>query len=246
MTATPKLRAVAAMILNALDRDAADGKPVRREMAQALREALANEKPELVVGRPYTSTRGFGVMTYIGETNDIDGWLPTFRLQDGRTKAYSYDSLSSALEEFAREVEPECGNCFEGKSDMDHVCRKCGGSGKAEPAPAQDEQEFNTSDGDLTELLNIAADMVKGVGGGMDLGIYFVTVLERVEERLAARPAQTAQQPGQSEELAWKVLQAATDALDRRAAPHAWISQAWNAGSEVITSRRPVAGGRDE
>ncbi|OMG61507.1 hypothetical protein AUR59_020325 [Stutzerimonas balearica] len=54
----------------------------------------------------------------------------------------------------------------------------------------------------------------------------------------AAPIAQTAPQPEQSEELAWKVLQAATDALDRRAAPHAWISQAWNAGSEVITSRR--------
>lgn len=65
-------------------------------------------------------------------------------------------------------------------------------------------------------------------------------------EVYAAPIAQTAPQPEQSEELAWKVLQATTDALDRRAAPHAWISQAWNAGSEVITSRRPVAGGRDE
>jgi len=55
---------------------------------------------------------------------------------------------------------------------------------------------------------------------------------------VAALPAQTEQQPGQSEELAWKVLEAATDALDRRAAPHAWIFQAWGAGSEVITSRR--------
>jgi hypothetical protein len=62
--------------------------------------------------------------------------------------------------------------------------------------------------------------------------------LEPGTDLYAAPVAQTAPQPEQSEELAWKVLQAATDALDRRAAPHAWISQAWNAGSEVITSRR--------
>lgn len=24
----------------------------------------------------------------------------------------------------------ECGNCFDGKSDMQHACRKCGGTGK--------------------------------------------------------------------------------------------------------------------
>lgn len=59
-------------------------------------------------------------------------------------------------------------------------------------------------------------------------------------EPIELAPAQTEQQPEQSEELAWKVLQAATDALDRRAAPHAWISQAWNAGAEVITSRRTL------
>lgn len=29
--------------------------------------------------------------------------------------------------------ELECGNCFEGKSDMDHDCRKCGGTGIAKP-----------------------------------------------------------------------------------------------------------------
>lgn len=50
--------------------------------------------------------------------------------------------------------------------------------------------------------------------------------------------AQTVPQPEQSEELAWEVLKAATDILDRRAAPHAWVSQAWAAGSKVITSRR--------
>lgn len=69
------------------------------------------------------------------------------------------------------------------------------GQAAVEQAAAQDEREFNTSDSDLTELLNIAADMLKGVGGGMDLGIYFATVLERVEQRLATNPAQTEQQP---------------------------------------------------
>lgn len=69
------------------------------------------------------------------------------------------------------------------------------GQAAVEQATAQDEREFNTSDSDLTELLNIAADMLKGVGGGMDLGIYFATVLERVEQRLSTSPAQTEQQP---------------------------------------------------
>jgi hypothetical protein len=34
------------------------------------------------------------------------------------------------------QVEPakECGNCFEGKSDMDHACRACGGTGVANTA----------------------------------------------------------------------------------------------------------------
>lgn len=30
---------------------------------------------------------------------------------------------------------PDCPNCFEGKSDMDHVCRECGGTGVAPAAP---------------------------------------------------------------------------------------------------------------
>ena len=30
----------------------------------------------------------------------------------------------------------ECGNCFEGKSDMDHDCRKCGGTGAAQALDA--------------------------------------------------------------------------------------------------------------
>lgn len=28
-------------------------------------------------------------------------------------------------------AESDCGNCFEGKSDLDHTCRECGGAGQA-------------------------------------------------------------------------------------------------------------------
>lgn len=82
------------------------------------------------------------------------------------------------------------------KKLLKHARKKSALSQLAEPAPAQDEREFNTSDDDLTKLLNIAADLVKG-NGGMDLGVWFAQVLERVETRLT-RPAQTAPQPEQS------------------------------------------------
>lgn len=42
------------------------------------------------------------------------------------------------------------------------------------------------------------------------------------------------------EELAWSALKAATDQFDRRAAPHAWMSEAWAAGSKVITDHRAM------
>jgi len=93
------------------------------------------------------------------------------------------------------------------------------GQAAVEQAPAQDEREAFEAWVRSENAAGCVADMKRGW-------------MAR-----AASPAQT-EQPEQSEELAWKVLQAATDALDRRAAPHAWISQAWNAGSEVITSRR--------
>lgn len=41
-----------------------------------------------------------------------------------------------------------------------------------------------------------------------------------------------------SEAELWKVLDAATGILDRRAAPYAWVSEAYNAGAEVIIHRR--------
>ena len=69
-------------------------------------------------------------------------------------------------------------------------------------------------------------------------GRAYNEALEDVELLNAAPIAQTAPQPEQSEEIAWDTLKAATDILERRAAPHAWISLAWEAGSKVITSRR--------
>src|SRR5690606_7562002 len=97
-----------------------------------------------------------------------------------------------ALGALSQQAEPVCDWCAGAGHDFyGDKCIYC----KSEPSPAQDEREFNTSDSDLTELLNIAADMLKGVGGGMDLGIYFAAVLERVERRLADLPAQTEQQP---------------------------------------------------
>lgn len=41
-----------------------------------------------------------------------------------------------------------------------------------------------------------------------------------------------------SEAELWAVLDAATGILDRRAAPHAWVSEAHNAGAKVIIDRR--------
>ena len=41
-----------------------------------------------------------------------------------------------------------------------------------------------------------------------------------------------------SENDLWQVLEACTDILERRAAPHVWVSQAWNAGREVIMRHR--------
>lgn len=60
------------------------------------------EVAKLTIGQFYTSTCGFGRMEYIGTTYDIDGYLPTFRAQNGKTKAYSHDQLASRFEEFAR------------------------------------------------------------------------------------------------------------------------------------------------
>jgi len=51
----------------------------------------------LVIGNTYQSARGFGVMTYIGETPGIDGYLPTFRKKDGGLKAYNHNQLASVL-----------------------------------------------------------------------------------------------------------------------------------------------------
>ena len=44
--------------------------------------------------------------------------------------------------------------------------------------PEIDQPEFATNDHELTSLLNIVAELAKG-NGSMDLGIYFVEMLER-------------------------------------------------------------------
>ena len=68
-------------------------------------------RPQLTIGHTYTSSRGFGRMTYLGETHDIDGWLPTFRTQEGMHKHYRHDQLPSALIEFAASsVAPSAGS----------------------------------------------------------------------------------------------------------------------------------------
>ena len=44
------------------------------------------------------------------------------------------DARVLELEAQLEAVGAECGNCFEGKSDKEHVCRKCGGTGNTQPA----------------------------------------------------------------------------------------------------------------
>ena len=56
---------------------------------------------QLVIGSTYESSRGFGRLLYLGETHDIDGYLPTFRTTKGDLKFYGYDQLPIALVEFA-------------------------------------------------------------------------------------------------------------------------------------------------
>jgi hypothetical protein len=68
----------------------------------AERTALQEQVPvQLVIGSTYESSRGFGRLLYMGETYDIDGWLPTFRMTNGTEKFYRHDKLHSAIKEFA-------------------------------------------------------------------------------------------------------------------------------------------------
>jgi hypothetical protein len=67
---------------------------------------VAEPAVRLEIGQTYTSTVGFGPMTFIGETHDIDGWLPTFRARDGRKKAYSHDRIPEVFAEFQRPSSP--------------------------------------------------------------------------------------------------------------------------------------------
>jgi len=119
--------------------------------------------------------------------------LPGATFQHAAEVAVMYTLELIARRQWA---EPECGNCFEGKSDMDHVCRKCGGSGKAEPAPAQD------------ELLSGFCQWYRGKNG---YAPYHPRGSEGAEAFAAGaewqrnRPAQTEQQPVAVPE-GWKLV----------------------------------------
>lgn len=68
------------------------------------------------------------------------GKAPDFNLLDAANAQISelqfqLSAIGAGGVEKLRKREQECGNCFEGKSDLDHTCRKCGGSGAA---PAQE------------------------------------------------------------------------------------------------------------
>ncbi len=81
----------------------------------------------------------------------------------------------------AGSVTAECGNCFEGKSDFDHVCKKCRGSGKAADSVLEDAaryqllrrgQHWSVIDGignDLrAEALDAAVDSARKQGANHD------------------------------------------------------------------------------
>ena len=65
---------------------------------------------------------------------------------------------------------------------------------------------------------------------GQAYGLWSRILMLKVGE---GQPRHTA-----SENDLWQVLEACTDVLERRAAPHVWVSQAWNAGREVIMRHR--------
>ncbi len=74
-----------------------------------------------------------------------------------------------------------------------HTARAVAAALATPPASAQDDgPEFTISDPDLDALLNAAADYAKG-GQNMDTGLHLMSLLERVEARLA--PAQVEQEP---------------------------------------------------
>lgn len=80
-----------------------------------------------------------------------------------------------------------------------------------------------------------------------------LAMAQRIEELEAARSLATPERAETrgaipTEDDLWKVLDAAANVLTRRAAPHAWEAEAWNAGAAVILKRRAqleAAGGTE-
>ena len=181
------------MILKALDRDAAEGRPVRGEMARELREALAESSPEQMLSQAQIENIARKVYRECC-------LLPGATFHHAAEVAVMY-----TLELIARRqgAEPECGNCFEGKSDMDHMCRKCGGSGKAEPAPAQDEDIY---EGTYTHLCELLEPHTVGAGGQLPASVC--DAFRVMLDAFLARPAQTEQQP-----VAFRVLRRNHDGI---------------------------------
>ena len=72
-----------------------------------------------------------------------------------------------------------------------------------------------------------------------------LAMAQRIEELEAARSLTTPERAETrgaipTEDDLWKVLDAAANVLTRRAAPHAWEAEAWNAGAAVILKRRAL------
>lgn len=66
--------------------------------------------------------------------------VPAYVVAQAKSLEAQLSAIGAGGVESLRKREQECGNCFEGKSDLDHTCRKCGGSGAAAPAQAQDDR----------------------------------------------------------------------------------------------------------
>lgn len=66
--------------------------------------------------------------------------VPAYVVAQAKSLEAQLSAIGAGGVEPLRKREQECGNCFEGKSDLDHTCRKCGGSGAAAPAQAQDDR----------------------------------------------------------------------------------------------------------
>ena len=70
-----------------------------------------------------------------------------------------------------------------------------------------------------------------------------LAMAQRIEELEAERSRSTPERSEirgkiPTEDDLWKVLDAAVNVLTRRAAPHAWESESWNAGAALILKRR--------